>query len=52
MCLKPFECILDETKGGLAKGLKIVNRIDDLKFTVKGIEPVLSYEQFASLKPE
>lgn len=32
MYLKPFECLLNDSKGGLPRGLKIVRRIDDLKF--------------------
>lgn len=49
VCLKPFECILEETKGGLPRGLKIVDRKDDLKVDVRPIKPVLSYEHFYKL---
>lgn len=52
MYLKPFECILEETKGKLPEGLKIVNRKDDLKFDVKSIKPILSYEAFSNLSKE
>jgi hypothetical protein len=51
MYLKPFECVLEENKGGLPKGLKIVDRKDDLKFETRPIAPILSYQDFSKLSP-
>ena len=49
MFLKPFECTLEDNKGGLPKGLKIVDRKDDLKFELKPIKPILSFQDFNKL---
>jgi hypothetical protein len=50
--LKPFECTLDETKGGLAKGLKIVDRKSDTQFELKEIKELYSFEKFQEMKQQ
>lgn len=41
--------MLEENKGGLPKGLKVVSRLNELQYEAKPIVPILSYEEFSKL---
>ena len=49
MYLKPFECVLDENKFGLPKGLKIVDRVSENQYKLREIKEIYSFEKFMKL---